>query len=85
MPVKIKEFKYKGTDRQLFKMASTYEAEPKVTAMAGIDLSHLTAAEIADLKAELARHDAEMQRFMKAAYRNFKLSEMESDITEKNL
>lgn len=82
---KIYNFKYKDSERSVFKMTSEHESDSPVTAIAGIDLSHLTEAEKAEFKAELDRHDAAMQKFIKAGYRKFKVSDMQTPMTEDQL
>ena len=82
MGIKVYNFAYKGADRSVFKMKAEYKTESPMVTIAGIDMSHLTNAEKAEFKQELARHDAVMQKFIKAAYRKFKLSDMDGPIVE---
>ena len=83
MPMpKVLNFGYKGADRSVYRMKIEYEGDPSVKSVAGIDLSHLTAAEQAEFKQEIARHDAAMQKFIRTAYRRFLVKDMEDPSEE---
>lgn len=82
---KVYNFGYKGADRSVYKMKSEHQVDSPVTSIAGIDLSHLSEVEKTEFKQELDRHDAAMQKFIKAAYRKFLVKDMDSDPTEADL
>ena len=81
---KLYNFGYKGADRSVYKLTSEHQVDSPVTSISGIDLSHLSEAEKAEFKAELDRHDAAMQRFIKTAYRKFLVKDMDSNPVETN-
>lgn len=77
---KLYNFKYKGSDRSVYALTSEHKTETPIISIAGIDLSHLTDAEKQEFKAELDRHEAAMQKFIKSAYRKFLVKDMDDPV-----
>ena len=77
---KLYNFKYKGSDRSVYVLTTEHKTESPIISISGIDLSHLTEAEKQELKAELSRHEAAMQRFIKSAYRKFLVKNMDDPV-----
>ena len=81
---KLYNFSYNGADRSVYRFIYEHQVDSPVTSISGIDLSHLSEAEKAEFKAELDRHDAVMQKFIKTAYRKFLVKDMDSNPVETN-
>ena len=77
---KLYNFKYKGSDRSVYALATEHKAESPIISISGIDLSHLTETEKQEFKAELSRHEAAMQKFIKSAYRKFLVKNMDDPV-----